>query len=198
MDFKGVHLDSYNYCSDNDKDNYYRNHQYTENEKEKTKELKDRMAEFARKVYGEEAVESFCSLNCYEGDISYFEDIGYIVISNPDRDEVYIYYYGKDLEEAFINIVVDCVTYRSSRRETLYRSELAKEYKERFPNSKYANDKYHGAFFTADLSLKDFRKYFGDSMPKEIVEFYEKYIQEIEDPDLEYDYETNGLVKKLK
>ncbi len=190
--YRGVFLEEYNYNSDGEKDKYYRKHVYTDNEKNKTMLLKDKIREFDNIVYGKR----HNSLSYVGGEVSYFDDIGYISVSNVDRDEVNIYYYGKDLDEAFINLIIEGVSYYRSLFETANRGELDKEYKRRFPNSTDYEKKYHGSFFVAELSLKDFRKYYGDIIPEEIINYYENYIHETKDKELVYDYITDGLIKK--
>ena len=100
-------IDSYRYCNDNDKskEDYYENHIYTQEEKEKTKLFITKISEFLKKTMGEESLMHF--KYSLEGGIHFFDGIGYISDINADRDIVDVYYYGKTIDEAFLNAVID-------------------------------------------------------------------------------------------
>ena len=194
----GIIMDSYRYCNDNDKskEDYYRNHIYTQEEIEKTKLLMTKISEFLKKVMGEESLMHFeYSL---EGGIRFFDGIGYISFINADRDIVDVYYYGKTVDEAFFNAVIDYEFSDKMSYELANRKKLNEQYSERFLNNVVSDDDYHGPFFFAELSLQDFRKFYGNNIPKEIIDYYEKYLMGIYGESYKYDYDTNCLVKKEK
>ena len=56
-------------------------------------------------------------------------------------------------------------------------------------------DKDKRKTFLYFLEGKDFRKYYGDNIPEEIVEYYEIHLAEVGEGNFKYDYETNRLIK---
>lgn len=192
---KKYYIDSYHYCSnkDKEKEKYYREHKLTEKEQQKTEEFMNKMRDFIIRTHGEDALGS---LNiCPEGNIHFREEFGYITIGNYDRDEVTVDGYGKTIEEAFLNALIDYEFYECECYEWSHRQELNMQYSERFLDGNYSEDDYHGPFFFAELALQDFRKYFGDNIPEEIIKYYENYLMEVENESFKYDHETNSLVK---
>ena len=190
-------IDNYNYCSDEKKDDFYRNHNLTSEEKQKTDEFMKIMEDFVIKTAGKGTLKFFHNL-CPEGKIHYREDFGYITIGNYDRDEVIVYGYGKTIEEAFLNATLDYEFFISENYEWSHRQKLNKQYSERFLNGNYSKNDYHGPFFFAELALQDFRKYYGENIPEEIISYYESYLKEVTNDSFKYDYETNRLVKTDK
>ena len=191
-------IDSYRYCNDNDKskEDYYENHIYTQEEKEKTKLFITKISEFFKKTMGEESLMHF--KYSLEGGIHFFDGIGYISDINADRDIVDVYYYGKTIDEAFFNAVIDYEFSDKMSYELANRKKLNEQYSERFLNNVVSDDDYHGPFFFAELSLQDFRKYYGNNIPKEIIDYYENYLMGIYGESYKYDYDTNSFVKKGK
>ena len=190
---KKYYIDSYHYCTDELKEKYYREHETTTIEKHKTEEFMNKMRDFIIRTHGEDALGS---LNmCPEGNIHFREEFGYITIGNYDRDEVTVAGYGKTIEEAFLNALIDYEFYECECYEWSHRQELNMQYSERFLNGDYSKKDYHGPFFFAELALQDFRKYFGDNIPEEIVEYYEIHLAEVGEGNFKYDYETNRLIK---
>ena len=191
---KKCHIDKYNYCNPTDanKDKLYRKHKVTKEEKIKTEELMSKLEEFVIKTSGEEALKSFYESE--QGKIQYIDGLGYVLIGNYDRDIVNVFGYGKTIEEAFIPILIDYEYYICENYEYSHRQELNKQFSERFLGGAYLESDYHGPFFFDELALQDFRKYYGDSIPEEIIKYYENHLKTIGEGNYKYDYETNSLV----
>ena len=196
-----ITIDSYNYCqpSDRDKMNYYQNHKFTEEEKEKALSLRNRLIKFEVKVRG----------NCHikdllldpghpEWQIEYFEDIGYISFVNADRDRVDVYYYGKTEDEVFINATVAHELVVSEDYEFYNREELNLEYSKRFLDGSVSEYDYNGPFFFSELALQDFKKYYGYAIPEIIVQNYENHVNDIYKENYKYDINENRFIKKDK
>ena len=179
--------------SDKEKDNFFRKKTLTQNEKEKTKELIGALRSFVFKTSGIRGLSRF--RYSPEREIKYFENLGYISVVNPDRDMVVVSGYGETLDEALLPILFDYERKRSNNIEWANRQELNKQYADRFLDGEYSEKDYHGAFFVAELSLKDFRKYYGDKMPKEVINHYKEYLKEAGLGDFRYDMDANCLVK---
>ena len=191
---KKYFIDSYNYCNESDaeKEKFYREHIPTENEKVKTQELMLKLDDFVIKTSGEEELKYF---HHYEyGNIQYIDGLGYVSITNYDRDEINVYGYGMTVEEVFIPILVDYEFYICENYEWSHRQELNKQFSDRFLGGVYSEKDYHGPFFFAELALQEFRKYYGDNIPEEIINYYEDYLKEVLGCSYKYDYETNSLV----
>lgn len=188
-------IDRYHYCSDRDqeKENYYRKHKLTEEEQKKTDEFHKKMEEYIIKTNGENDL----SLYRYEseGFIEYREELGYISVGNFDKDEVIVLWYGKTIEEAFLNATINFEFKVCADYELHNRQKLNKEYSERFLDGNYSEDDYHGPFFWSELALQDFRKFYGDDIPEKIIEGYENYLKDFENDSFKNDYETNRFVK---
>lgn len=195
---ESYYVDSYNYCNEEDakKAKFYSYHVSTEEEKIKTEELMKKLEEFIIKTEGNDALKFFHS--CTEGKIRYRDGIGYISIVNPDRDYVIIYGYGKTVEEAFLSATIDYEFYVCERCAWANRLELYKLFSERFLDGNYSRKDYYVLFFSAELALQEFRKYYGDNMPEEIINYYENRLQKDGFGDYKYDYDTNRLVKRVE
>lgn len=191
------HIDVYHYSNKDDakKEEFYRHHILTEEEKIKTEEIMKKLDEFIIKTDGEKSLEYFH--NTKEGKIHYRNDLGYITTANYDRDEVIVFGYGKTFEEAFFTALVEYEFDITQSYELHNRQMLNKQFSERFLDGNYSKEDYHGPFFFAELALQDFRKYYGDNIPEELINDYEEYLKSVELEDYQYDYETNRLVKKL-
>ena len=192
-------IDSYHYSKSYDRDKmyYYENHKYTDDEIEKTESLKEKILEFEKKVRGNDKLP--VSRYCPESHIVYFEDKGYISFVNGDRDVVDIYYYGRTENEALISALINYELTYNIDIELQNRKELNKEYRKRFPNTEISEeDEYHGPFFFSELSLKDFRKYYGDDIPARLIKYYENHLSEVDGIDYQYDIETNEFILKDK
>lgn len=188
-------IDRYHYCSDKDKEKekYYREHKLTEEEQQKTDEFHKKMKDYVIKTNGENGLTYYRYEP--EGSIEYREELGYISVGNFDRDEVTIFSYGKNIEEAFLNATINFEFHVYSDYELHNRQNLNKQYSERFLDGNYSEDDYHGPFFWSEFALQDFRKYYGDAIPVNIIHLYEKYLMEVENESFKYDHETNSLVK---
>lgn len=188
-------IDRYRYCSDKDKEKekYYREHKLTEEEQQKTDEFYKKMEDYVIKTNGENGLTYYRYEP--EGSIEYREELGYISVGNFDRDEVTVFSYGKNIEEAFLNATINFEFHVYSDYELHNRQNLNKQYSARFLDGNYSEDDYHGPFFWSEFALQDFRKYYGDAIPVNIIHFYEKYLMEVENESFKYDHETNSLVK---
>ena len=195
---KAKEIDKYNYCNmkDKKKDEFYMKHILTKEEEIKTEKFMRKLEDFIIKTEGKDSIIPFNKTA--KNKIQYRDGLGYITIDNPDRDEVYIYSYGKTIEEAFSNALIDYEFYICQKYEVNNRQKLNKQFSERFLNGNYSEDDYYGPFFFAELALQQFRKYYGDNIPEEIIEYYENYLKSIYSIDYKYDYKTNSLVKNSK
>ncbi len=191
---KAYLIESYHYCDKKNKeiDDFYRRHKLSEEENEKSQELMLKLNDFLLKTSGEENL-GLINLSG-ERDIYYAENLGYISVTNYDKDDVDVYGYGKTLDEAFLKLAINLEFTISQKYELDHRDELKKQYSERFLNGS-SSDEYYGPLFFAELALQDFRKYYGDNIPKELISYYENYLKEVLKSDYKYDYETNSLVK---
>ena len=191
-------LETYHYCSEKDKEikEYYESHNYTDNEKQKAESLKKRLFEFIKIVRENDNIQNF---EYYpESNIHYFEDIGYIALVNTDRDIVDVYFYGRTENEAFLNAIIDYELSYNINVEKNNRKKLNEDYSKRFLNNVTSDNDYHGPFFFAELSLKDFKKYYGENIPEDIINYYELHLLNIEREKFKYDYDSNSLVKIYK
>ena len=188
-------IDRYHYCSDKDKEKekYYREHKLTEKEQQKTDEFHKKMEDYVIKTNGENGL-SYYRYEL-EGSIEYREELGYISVGNFDRDEVKVFSYGKTIDKAFQNATINFEFHVYSDYELHNRQNLNKQYSERFLDGNYSEDDYHGPFFWSEFALQDFRKYYGDAIPENIIHCYENYLMEVENESFKYDHETNSLVK---
>ena len=182
---------SYHYCNSDDRkklDNiYYRKSNTLE--KEKTNLLKEKMLEFERKVRGyNDLIVSPCAP---EANIIYRDNLGYISCINADRDIIDIYYYGKDEYEAFYNAIIDYEFSVSMEKEFNNRKKLKRKFERRFPT-----DEYRGVFYFAELSLKDFKKFYKGNIPIEVTEYFDKYITNIVGECYKYDITKNRIIKE--
>ena len=191
----GIHyILSYNYRSSEELDKRYRKHVPTKDEAAKTKELMDKLEDFVIKTDGKEALEYFHSRP--EGNIQYLESDGYVSIVNFDRDEVNVYGYGKTIEEAFLKILIDYEHYICGNYEWTHRGELNQQYSNRFLGGICSKCDNNSPFFVIELSLQDFRKYYGDDMPKDLIEYFNEQLNMFHLDDFEYSFEENCLVHK--
>ena len=191
-------IDSYHYSKSYDRDKmyYYENHTYTKDEQEKIDSLREKILEFEKIVRGNDTLP--VSIFCPESHIVYFEDKGYISFVNSDKDIVDIYYYGRTENEALISALINYELTYNIDIELQNREELIKEYKKRFPNRNEEDEEYDGSFFSSELSLKDFRKYYGDQIPSRLVKYYEDSISRTDGIEYQYDYDTDGFILKDK
>ena len=189
-------LDSYQYHNEKDKDKieYYQNHKYTKKEQEKTKSIKKKIKDFVKIVREEDNFEDFN--NYIESNICFFEGIGYISSINTDKNIVDIYFYGKTEEEAFFVATINYENAFNINYETNNKEQLIEDYNNRVFESNIFLNNYHGPFFFAELSLQDFRKYYKDNIPQDIINYYESYLFNVIKEDFKYDYETNRLEEK--
>ena len=124
-------IDSYHYCyePDQEKRKFYEEHKYTEEEQEKARKLFDRVLSFTEKTgkASKELLEA-----SPEGQIKFFNGLGYISINNFDRDEMTIIHYGNTEEEAYWNALIDFEFFISENWEWANRQELEADYQRRF------------------------------------------------------------------
>ena len=135
---------------------------------------------------------------CYHSTrIHYRDGIGYISFVNADRDIVDVYFFGNDEDTAFINAIVSYEFDYNQVYELYHRNTLNKIYSERFSDGKVSKNEYHGPFFFAELALKHLRKFYGDDIPKIIIDYYEDYLKKVYLEEYKYDYDTNEVIKVL-
>ena len=194
-------IDRYNYskASDQNKRNYYEKHSLTKTEKEKTQSLRTRMIDFETKVRNRSNMKELTN-DPYrpEWRIEYFEGIGYISTINADRDIVDVYCYGKTEEEAFLNAIISHELSMSEEYEFYHREQLNLEFSKRFLDGQVSEYDYHGPFFFSELALQDFKKFYGDNIPEEIINHYENHVNRIYKENYKYDIKENRFVKQEK
>lgn len=200
-DLGDILIDRYNYCNsyDRDKMNYYQNHVLTREEEEKTNSLRERLIEFEKKVRGVDSTDIYSyNPDHPEWRIEFFEDKGYISSVNADRDIVDIYYYGRTENEAFLNALVSHELVLCENYESYNRKKLNKDFCERFLGGEEDKEEYHGQFFFSELALQDFRKFFGDEIPKKLINYYEKHVNSLYELEFIFDFELNRFTVKEK
>ena len=199
-------IDSYNYCSStNNKTKVYHKDIYTEEEINKTREIKRDILNFIRVIeedenYHDELLESdeiyerVC-YDTYEG-IHYNDNYGYISKGNYDRDIVDVYFYGNTHEEALRTAIYEIVMNESHYFEAWNREDLTRDFCDRFKDGVMEEDEYHGPFIFAEHSLQLLAKYYDRDIPKEFLDEFNGYITQHEDLDLEFNFETNRFERK--
>ncbi|MBR1718667.1 MAG: hypothetical protein IJ715_05305, partial [Bacilli bacterium] len=100
-------IDKYHYCSEKNqkKEKYYRKYKLTKEEQQKTDEFHKKMYDYVIKTNGENGLLYY--YDELEGSIEYREELGYISVGNFDRDEVTVFDYGKTIDEAFKNAIIN-------------------------------------------------------------------------------------------
>lgn len=187
-------VDTYNYLweSDKRKNDIFQNQIENYIEKNETKNIRKRIENYF-KIIGQSKDVLYCNV-FYLSEINDYEN-GYYCIIPAERGYMNVYYYGKTEEEAFFNVLIDSELYINTEYEFVNREKLNKEYCNRFLNGIVLDDVNHVVFFRAELSLKDFRKYYGDNIPVMLIQFFEHYVEELTGEKFKYDYETNGFIK---
>jgi hypothetical protein len=199
-------IDQYNYCSTtNNKTKVYHKEKYSEEEMNKTREIKKNILDFIRIVidkpdYHNRLLESdnIHERVCYdtfEG-IHYNDTYGYISKGNYDRDIVDVYFYGNTHEEAFKTAAYEIVMDLSHNYELWHREELTKDFYDRFIEGVYDEENHHCPFSFAEHSLQLLRKYYSDNIPEDIIKEFEDYIKSVEKMDVIFSYETNRFEKR--
>lgn len=187
-------IEHYNYCEpiNENKEKYYNDYVFTEEENVKTKELQDKFAEFFKNVHNLDMKED-CSTEGLRL-IKYRNDLGYVLVYHVDR-YCDVYSYGNNIEEAFNNALIDYETINVCRYVQFNEKELKDLFVKRFPDVKY-----NQSVFITEFSLNDFRKYYGDNIPEDIINFYDNYLKRVtqdiykSSESFKYDYETSSLV----
>ena len=99
------------------------------------------------------------------------------------------------LEEQYVTEEANNV---SEEYEFFHREKLNLDYSKRFLNGEVTENDYHGPFFFSELSLQDFKKYYGDNMPAMLIQNYEDHVNGIYKENFKYDIAKNRFVKKEK
>ena len=201
-----VVIDTYHYCyPEETRKEFYIRDTYTNEELEKTREIRKAILNFIRTVNDDK--DYHCSYlesneiyeriydDPYYG-IFYLEGYGYITNTNYDRDEVNVYHFGNTFEEAFKKAIYEYVMSVSHYHELYNREELNKDFSDRFLDGSVKDDDYHGPFYFAEYSIQLLRKYYGDFIPEEFIHGFENYVNEVEHMDVKYNYEQNRFVEK--
>ncbi len=185
-----VYIDKYCY-SDNEKRDRYENYEYTDTEIRKAKSIEQRLMNFIAIAHGFGESEKY--RRYHKQRMHYRDDIGYISFANADRDITDVYSYGKEEDIAFINMMVS-YEFEYNRVYGLYhQKELFEEYKSRFHVE--TDDENYKPFFYAELAVQDFKKFYGENIPKEIIRYYEDYLELVYENKYEYNFETNKIFK---
>lgn len=202
-------IDSYHYSntSDKPKKEFYQTHEYSGDELAKTSKIRTKILDFERIIEEDSLMHNslleskeileYVNYNP-EDNIRYFDEIGYISTGNYDRDIVEIHFYGLSENEALHKVMIDYLMRRSMEYELFHRDLLNQDYSNRFKDGVVSPDDYYGPFFFAELSLQSFRKYYGNSIPDEIVDCFEEYLFSVTGESFKFDYKTNKLVKTAK
>ncbi len=164
---------------------------------EKSSQIGYKLEDYVMKVHGDDkAVLRTFAFNPISH-MCYSEEYGYFALDIVDRD-FYIYIYGNTKTEAFYNAIIDFEFDICKDIELLNRKKLNYEYSKRFLSRESNEDDYHGPFFFAELSLQFIRKYYGDNIPEDIINYYTLLVSEYTDMNLEYDYGKNCFIKSSK
>ena len=202
-------IESYHYSSTSDKPirEFYQIHKYGVSELAKTTIIRKKILDFKRIVNDDALLPNplletnkileYVDYNP-EDNIRYFDGMGYISTSNSDRDEVDVRFYGETEEEALHKVMTDYVMRRSMEYELFHRDELNKDYSNRFLDGNVEPNDYYGPFFFAELSIQSLRKYYGNSIPEDIIDSFEEYLLFVTGESFKFDYKTNKLVKNVK
>ena len=201
-----VIIDSYHYCyPEKDRTEFYVRDKYTEEEINKTIEIRKGILNFIKIVNNDrnlkcEYLESNefyekIDANPYYG-IYYLEGYGYLTNANYDRDDMNIYYFGNTYDEAFKTAIYGYVMDEGQYYELMNRKELNQDFSNRFKDGSVTKDDYYGPFFFAEYSLQLLRKYYGDNIPEEFIQEFEEYVKRVEHMNVKYDYETNRFEKR--
>ncbi len=187
-------IDSYrdNREEDKYKKDFY-NKRLSFNEKRKTKKIRERIKEYTEELKSKETMVGKGYFP--EKEIKYYERTGYISLVKTDYDNIDVYYYGLDEDEAFYDAIIDYEMYLNMQIELHYRDALNEDYRYRFEDDQ---EDYHGRFYSAELSLQDFKYHYKEYIPEQILLFFEKYIKEYIGKDYRYDISENRIVKRQK
>ena len=77
--------------------------------------------------------------------------------------------------------------------------EFEKDYYKRFLDEEYDDDylaQDHGMFYIIELTLKDFRDYYGDDLPIKLINNLEDFVNEDMNTDFSYDFEKDCLIER--
>ena len=198
---KPVIIDSYHYCyPEKDRTEFYVRDKYTEEEINKTIEIRKGILDFIKIVNNDqnlkcEYLESNefyerIDANPYYG-IYYLEGYGYLTNANYDRDDMDIYYFGNTYDEAFKTAIYEYVMDEGQYYELMNRKELNQDFSNRFKDGNVTEDDYYGPFFFAEYSLQLLRNFYGNNIPEELIKEFEEYVKEVEKMDVKFSYETN-------
>ena len=199
-------IDDYHYCYDKEnKRKKYNKDEYTNEELLKTYKIRKDILDFIRIVFEDnnyhnvllesKNINEYVIDDTYHG-IHYLDNLGYIAKGNYDRDHVDVYFYGTTHEEAFKNAICEFVMNRSHYFELINRERLNHDFSNRFKDGTVKEDDYYGPFFFAEHSLQLLRNYYGEEIPKDILNSFEDYVNEVENMNVYYSYETNRFERK--
>ena len=166
----------------------------------KTYEMGDKFFEFFSAVGRADELLDEANEDAPVWALCYHAGVGYISVVNSGRDQHDVYYYGKNENEAFINGVIEYEYAINSKRYFMNRKEYNSDFRSRFLKST-PNGDYYGSFYYIELALQDFRKFYGDKIPKEVLEYYDRELKAIchdKDYNFAYDDNKNQVVKKRK
>jgi hypothetical protein len=167
---------TYNYKSQdgNDRRNcaYYES-EFTDEELDKTYDLRSRLFDYEQTVRGKKGVEQIKYAK--EGSIFYKQDVGYIYLENINRNFTDVMLYGEEEETAFIEAIISREKGISIDQEKAFGDAYRADYSRRFLNGvQYDDQEYIAPFIWAELSLQNISRYYGDNIPENIVSYFEE------------------------
>ena len=197
MDINGSKIiDSYSYCHDKDKIEFYNREKLSQEELEKSFSFMLKLNDYRCTLYDAERL-NVALLSPGECAFHYKNDVGFIFEVNSDRDIIDVYYCGKTEEEAFLNAIIFSESRQNYYFELKNREKLFIDFKTRFSNLEYSQ-----CFYYAELSLKNLYTYFDGNIPFEVIKYYESYLNDVEKLDnkkWKYSKENNCFeIKKNK
>ena len=175
-------IDCYNINKEKEKDNYYRNNDYTEKEKEYTTLLREKLDDYTS-VVGGKSINSFLETR-------FFNDLGFISTIKVSDDVVNVFFCGNTVEEAFLNIILTYEVVKAVEFEYWYRDIYEEEYYKRS-----GNDNYYNAIIYAELPLQSLKKYYKDNLPEELVSMFENFVNNSTGHTYKFDFDKNHFVR---
>lgn len=144
----------------------------TDNEEEKKEEFKNLLDEFCLKVYRMDS--NAWGFFPHGFIFGYLEDFGYYILTVGDRGYYNLDNYGEDIEEAFKNIVTEILSVYAMDYEFENRKSLKEDFSNRFGNMEYS-----GCIYFAENALQIWDLFYDGNIPKEIVDFYDDYLNRV-------------------
>lgn len=176
---------------------YFLEREKTENEIVKEKELCDKVLEFYKRVYDENAESLNITMFDYNlFNFGYMNDYGYYVIKYSDWSQLLVHSYKDNLDEVFYALASSILDKKRNEFETKHKRNIKKDIKTRF-GRRIDFDR----IFIAEYNLDKWNRYYNGNIPTELVSKYEEFINldpSIYNSNSTFNYKNNKLTKTLK